>query len=301
MVANGLGPPLSGRDRAGWALCLGGVSLGVAFLVLTVAFVARESAATWRGAGALADFLWRAPWSPLAQPPSLGVGHALRSTILVAGTSLAAAVPIGVGIGIFASEVAPRAVRAALQPALELLAGIPAVVYGFFGYVTVVRGLERGLGMASGECLLAAATILTLMVLPFIASTTAEALRAVPADLRDAAVALGSTRFHVIRRVVLRRALPGLFAAVALGLARALSETLAVLMLSGNSVAPPTTLLDRGQPITALLATELGESAVGSPKYAALYGAGLLLLLVVLAINGSIWALRRWALAVSRG
>ncbi len=296
---NGLGPALSQRDRLGWALCLVGVGTGVAFLTLTVAFVAREAAGAWRGPGALAGFLWNDAWSPLASPPSLGVGHALRSTVLVAVTALAAAVPLGIGIGVFAVEVAPQAVRTVLQPALELLAGIPAVVYGFFGYVTVVRALERGLGMSSGECLLAAAAILALMVLPFIASMAAEALRAVPADLRDAALSLGATRFHVVRRVVLRRALPGLFAAVALGLARALSETLAVLMLSGNSVAPPHTLLDRGQPITALLATELGESAVGSPKYTALYGAGLLLLAVVLAINAGIWVLRRRALAVS--
>ena len=298
---HGLGPPLSQRDQIGWALCLAGVSVGVAFLALTVAFVAREASGAWRGVGGLPGFLWRDAWSPLAQPPSLGVGHALRSTLLLTGASLAAAIPLGVGIGLFAAEVAPRSMRVVLQPALELLAGIPAVVYGFFGYVTVARGLERGLGMATGECLLAAATILAMMVLPFIASTSAEAFRAVPADVRDAAVGLGATRFHVIRRVVLRRALPGLFAAVGLGLARALSETLAVLMLSGNSVAPPSSLLDRGQPITALLATELGESAVGSPKYAALYGAGLLLLVVVLAINAGIWALRRWTLAVSHG
>jgi phosphate ABC transporter permease protein PstC len=298
---SGLGPPLSLRDHVGWAICFTGVAAAVACLALTVAFVAREAAPAWRGPGALLGFLWSAPWSPVTDPPAFGVGHALRSTLLVASSALAVAVPLGVGIGVFAAEIAPPLLRAVCQPALELLAGIPAVVYGFFGYVTVARWLERGLGMTSGECLLAAAAILALMVVPFIASTSAEALRAVPAELRDGALALGVTRFHVIRRVVLGRALPGIFAAVALGLARALSETLAVLMLSGNSVAPPASLLDRGQPLTALLATELGESAVGSPKYAALYSAALVLLVVVLAINGAVWALRRRALSVAHG
>ncbi len=278
-----------------------GATAGALFLALTAAFVTREAAAGWHGIDGLAGFLWRDAWSPLASPPTLGVGHALRSTAMLAVTSLAVAIPLGIGIGIFASEVAPAPVRAVLQPSLELLAGIPAVVYGFFGYVTVVRGLEGGFGMVSGECLLAAAAILALMVVPFIASTSAEALRAVPQDLRDAALSLGATRSHVIRRVVLRRATPGLFAAGALGLARALSETLAVLMLCGNAVAPPGSLLDRGQPITALLATELGESAAGTPKYAALYGAGLLLLLVALSINAGIWVLRRRALAHAHG
>lgn len=298
MTLASLGPPLSARDRAFWAVALAGAATGVVVLALTVAFVAGEASLGGHGAAA---FLWRAPWSPLSTPPSLGIGHALRSTLLAAGAALAGAVPLGVAIAVFTAELAPAPVRAVLQPALELLAGIPAVVFGFFGYLTISRGLEQALDLPTGECLLAAAVVLAMMVLPFVASTATEALRAVPAELRHAAYGLGATRAHLVRRVILPRALPGLFAAVALGLARALSETLAVLMLSGNSVAPPASLLDRGQPLTALLATELGEAAAGTPKHGALFGAGLVLLAVVLALNAGVWVLRRRALALVHG
>ena len=143
--------------------------------------------------------------------------------------------------------------------------------------------------MATGESVLVAGLILAVMVLPFIASTSAEAFRAVPGELREAALAQGVTRWYAIRRVVLAQAAPGMFAAATLGLARAIGETLAVLMLAGNSVAVPTSVLDRGQTLTALIATELGEAGVGSPKYHALFGAGLFLVVVVVVINAVIW------------
>ena len=180
-----------------------------------------------------------------------------------------------------------------LRPAMDLLAGIPSVVYGFFGYVTVLPFFESTLNMATGESAFAAALILAVMVLPYIASTSAEAFHSVPADVREAAFAHGVTRLHVIRRVVLVWAMPGMFAAAALGLARAIGETLAVLMLAGNSVAIPTSLLDRAQPLTALIATELGEAGVGSDKYHALFAAGLCLMALIVMINTIIWILKR--------
>jgi ABC-type phosphate transport system permease subunit len=147
--------------------------------------------------------------------------------------------------------------------------------------------------MATGESLLAAGLILAVMVLPFVASTSAEALGAVPGDVREAALALGVNRCCMTLRVLVRHAAPGLFAALALGLARALGETLAVLMLAGNSVAVPVSLLDRGQPITALIITELGEAGVGSPKQQALFAAALVLMAVIVAVNGVIGWLKR--------
>ncbi|MBF0557916.1 MAG: phosphate ABC transporter permease subunit PstC, partial [Nitrospirae bacterium] len=247
--------------------------------------------------GGLADFLLKKPWLPLATPPSFGIFHALLSTVLVTGLGLAVAIPLGIGTGLFIAEVAPALVRQILQPALEILAGIPAVVYGFFGYVTLVKNFEQWFDMPTGECILAAGIILGLMVLPFIASTAAESFGSVAQELRDSAFSLGVTRFFLVRRIIFRKALPGLFAAVALGLARALGETLAVLMLAGNSAAVPHSLLDRGQPITALLATELGETALHSDKYHALYTAGLFLMAAVLCINVIIWYLKGRILA----
>jgi phosphate ABC transporter permease protein PstC len=269
---------------------------GIFLLLLIIAFVFRESSILSGFGLNMLDFLVRDPWAPLATPPTYGIFHAWLSTLIVAGLSLAVAVPLGLGIGLFISELAPRPLQQLMQPALELLAGIPAVVYGFFGYIMLVQNFEAWFAMPDGECLLIAGLILAVMVLPFIASTAAETFRSVSQELKETAYGFGVTRLYVIRRIVIRKALPGLFAAVALGLARALGETLAVLMLAGNSSASPASLLDRGQPITALLATELGETASQSQKYKALFASGLFLMLVVLAINMAVWFLRKQAL-----
>jgi len=241
----------------------------------------------------LIDFLFRAPWSPLTEPATFGIVHAWISTIIITGASLFIAIPIGFGIGLFLSDIAPVLMKMMLRPALDLLAGIPAVVYGFFGYVTILPFFEKSFDMPTGESALAASLILAVMVLPYIASTSAEAFLSVPADVREAAFAQGVTRLHVIRRVVFVWAAPGMFAAVALGLARAIGETLAVLMLAGNSLAIPTSMLDRAQPLTGLIATELGEAGVGSDKYHALFAAGLFLMALIVLINLIIWIFKR--------
>jgi phosphate transport system permease protein len=279
-------------DAAVKVLSFLALGTGVSFLLLMIVFVLRESSLGSGFAMNLYDFLVGQPWAPMATPPSHGIFHAWISTLVVTGLSLGLAIPLGFGIGLFLSEVAPRWLQQAMQPALEILAGIPAVVYGFFGYVTLVRNFETWFDMPAGECLLIAGLILAVMVLPFVASTATEAFRSVAQELREMAYGLGVTQLYVMRRVLFRKALPGLFGAVALGLARALGETLAVLMLAGNSVAVPHSFLDRGQPLTALLATELGETVVHSVKYEALFASGFILLIVVLGINVLIWTLK---------
>ncbi len=284
------------EDRSVRLLCLVLLCCSMAVLFLMIAFLARESSIFHDFGIPLADFLYRQPWAPMATPPTFGIFHAWVSTFTAAGIGLAIAVPIGIGIGLFIAEMAPPLMRKILQPALELLAGIPAVVYGFFGYITLVKNFETWFEMPAGECLLIAGLILSVMVLPFIASTAAETFQGVALELKDAALTLGVTHLYVTRRVLFKKALPGLFAAVALGLARALGETLAVLMLAGNSVASPQSLFDRGQPITALIATELGETALMSQKYKAIYASGFLLLLFVMGINLVVWTVKRRSL-----
>ncbi len=266
------------------ALLFGGCTL-----LFISGFILREAYPVFFEKAGLFAFLVKDPWAPFADPPTFGIFHAWLSTFIVTLVSLLIAVPLGFGIGLFLSEIAPTTVRSIVQPCLDVLAGIPSVVYGFFGYVTLVPLFERFFDLATGETLLVAAIVLSFMALPFIASTSAEAFRAVPAELREAAMAQGVTRWHMIRRVVITSARSGMFAAVALGFARAIGETLAVLMLAGNSIATPTSLLDRGQPLTALIATELGEAGLGSPKYHSLFAAGLTLMCVVILINSIIW------------
>jgi len=284
---------LSPRDRLLKILGSFALALSLVALALMVVFLVKETGLLDGTFPGWSIFSLRTPWLPLATPPSFGFGHALVATLIVTGFSLALAVPLGIGIGIFAAELAPPWMGKVLQPALELLAGIPGVVYGFFGYVTFVRWFGDWFNLATGETLMTAGLVLACMILPFIASTSAEALKVVYRDYREAVLGLGVTQGCLFRRVVLKKAFPGLAAAVALGLARALGETLAVLMLAGKTAAMPGGLLSRGQPLTALLATELGETAAGSPKYRTLFSAACLLLLAVAGLNALILLLKR--------
>jgi phosphate ABC transporter permease protein PstC len=280
-------------DVSLWTATFAAAVLGASTLFVIVWFIAVEAAPGVNGAHNLWGLLVARPWEPFADPPSYGILHAWVSTLLVTAIALALAVPAALAVAVFAAEIAPPVIRNILQPCLELLAGIPSVVYGFFGVVTLVPLFETRFDMTTGECILAAALILAVMVLPYVASTAAEALRSVPDALREAAYALGVTRWHVVSRVVMRRAMPGLYSAVALGFARAIGEALAVLILTGNSTAVPESVLDRGQPITALILTELSEAGVGSEKYHALFAAGALLVLLTVAINLLIWSFKR--------
>src|SRR5882672_329892 len=266
--------------RRGSLLALAGA---VAVLALVVGFIVWESRIPSAEGTSLAGFLLFDRWDPAGQPPLLGIGHAWMATLLVVGMAVALATPLAILIGIFLSEVAPPVVRSIAEPALQLLAGIPAVVYGFIGYATLVPLMERWL--PTGETLLCAALILALMVLPFIAATAAESFALVAGELRFGGLALGVSRWYAFTRITLRKAAPGVLAGVILGMGRGMGETLAVLMLTGNSPVFPDGLTSRGQPLTALIATDLGEAGIHSDRYYALFSAGLLLMATVIAIN----------------
>ena len=266
------------------------LALGGGVLLFITLFILREAWPALSAPGGMGALLYGDPWTPLGEPPRFGILHAWVSTFLITGIALLLATPFAFGVGLFLAEVAPAPARLVLRPCLDLLAGIPSVVYGFFGYVALLPWFEARFGMATGESVLAAGLILAIMILPFIASTATEAFQMVPREVREAAMAQGITRWYMVRRVVIPHAASGMFAGVALGLARAIGETLAVLMLAGNSVAVPHGVLDRGQPLTALIATELGEAGVGSAQYHALFAAGATLMAVVIGINTLIWS-----------
>ena len=273
--------PLSDRVlRGGTLTALVGA---VCLLCFVVGFIVWESRIPPAPGISISGFLFTERWDPSGLPAQFGIGHAWMATLLVVGLAVGMATPLALVIAVFLSEIAPRSVRAAAEPVLQLLAGIPAVVYGLVGYATLVPFFERWL--PTGETILIASIVLAVMVLPFIASCAAEALWLVSKDLRCAGLALGASRWHTFTRVTLRKAGPGVLAGVILGIGRGLGETLAVLMLAGNSPVFPTDLLGRGQPLTALIATDLGESAIHSERYYALFSAGLLLMGTVIAIN----------------
>jgi phosphate ABC transporter permease protein PstC len=267
------------------------LSLAVALLALVVGFIVWESRFPPAAGLSLSDFLLFERWDPSGNPPQYGIGHAWCATLLIVGLAVLTATPLALTIAVFLSEIAPPGVRAIAEPTLQLLAGIPAVVYGFIGYATLVPFMERWL--PTGETILCAALVLALMVLPFIAASAAEAFSLVAAELRSAGLSLGVSRWYTFSRVTLRKAAPGVIAGVILGMGRGLGETLAVLMLAGNSPLFPDSVLSRGQPLTALIATDLGESAIHSERYYALFSAGLILMMTVVLVNLGVLEIKR--------
>ncbi|MCA9973420.1 MAG: phosphate ABC transporter permease subunit PstC [Anaerolineales bacterium] len=238
-------------------------------------------------------------WHPLRG--AFGFYPFIMGTLWVTGVAMFLAVPPSLLTAVYLAEYASTRLRGLLMPFIDLLAGIPSVVYGVWGMLTVVPFVEHVVAPTlrrlpanltlftsdnpTGYGVLAGGVVLAVMVFPIIISVTSEILCAVPQGLREASWSLGATRWQTTQRVVLRRALPGVLAAVALGFSRAFGETMAVLMVVGNVAQTPRSILDTAYPLTALIANNYGEM-MSIPLYdAALLAAALVLLLVVLCFN----------------
>jgi phosphate transport system permease protein len=243
------------------------------------------------------EFLTNPEWNPTGSPPVYGTLALTVGTILVTIGAMAIAIPLSLGCAIFTAEIASTRLQGVLKPAIELLAGIPSVVYGFFGLVILTEAIRVTFDLASGLTWLAGSVLLAIMTLPTITSVSEDALRAVPRELREGSLALGATRWQSISRVVVPSALSGITAAVILGIGRAVGETMAVLMVCGNAAIVPEPIWNVFSPIRTLTATlgiETGEVAAGSTHYAALFGVALLLLVITLLVNmAATWIIGR--------
>jgi len=234
----------------------------------------------------LAEFFTSPNWRPDSRiRPQYGVLALIAGTVSVTLLAMLLSVPAGVGAAIFVSEFCPPRVREALKIVIELLAAIPSVVWGFIGYMVLNPVLIAVTGAPIGINILNGGIILALMSVPIIMSVGEDALKAVPDTYREAAVALGASRWQVVYRVLLPAAKNGLLAAALLGVGRAIGETMAVLMATGHSVQIPTSLLDPVRTLTATIAAELGEAPEGGNHYRVLFVIGTLLMLMSLAIN----------------
>jgi len=235
-----------------------------------------------------AEFLLGQIWDPTGYPPEYGTMPLWVGTLLVTLGAILFAVPLSLGTAIYIAEVAPLSLRLKLKPAVELLAAVPSVVYGFFGLAVLTPWLEDVFLIPSGQCWLAGSLLLGIMALPTIVSVSEDAISAVPRELREGSLATGATQWQTITRVVTPAALSGITAAVILGIGRAIGETMAVLMVTGNAAVIPSPLWDVFSPIRTLTGTlgiEMGEVAVGSTHYHALFGVAVMLLVITLAIN----------------
>lgn len=232
------------------------------------------------------DFFGGTSWLPSAQPaPLFGALPLVMGTLLVSLLAIVLALPVGLGVAIYLSEIASPLVRRFLRPALELLAGIPSVVYGFWGLTVLVPWIQDTWSLPVGETALAGGLILAIMALPTIISVAQDAIQNIPKSMREASLALGASRWQSIRLVILPAARSGIVTAMVLGIGRAVGETMAVLMVTGNAAVMPSSLFESVRTIPATIAAELGEVPVGSPHYQALFILGAILFVITMSIS----------------
>lgn len=236
------------------------------------------------------NFLIGQDWNPAGQNPAYGVLPLIVGTLLVTALAMAIAVPLSIGSAVFVAEIAAARTKAAIKPAIELLAGIPSVVYGFFGLILLTDWIRIAFDQPSGSSWLAGSILLAVMAIPTITSVAEDAISSVPREFREGSLALGATHWQTIKNVVVPRALPGISAAIILGMGRAIGETMAVLMVTGNAAVIPDPITDVFSPVRTLTGTlgiEMGEVAFGSTHYHALFGVAVVLLFITLAINSA--------------
>lgn len=228
------------------------------------------------------DFLFGTKWASTAAEPSFGILPFLLTSLLGTGGAILIGVPIGLLTAIFLSKMAPQALAAPVSTAVELLAGIPSVVYGLLGMTLLVPAVAKAFGIASGACLLSAILVLSLMILPNIISVSVTALNAVPKEYEEASLALGATKTETYFKVSLRAAKSGIAAAVVLGIGRAVGEAMAVIMVAGN-VANLPGLFQSVTFLTTAIAKEM--SYAGGLQREALFSIALVLFVLILCIN----------------
>jgi phosphate transport system permease protein len=294
------GPPSLARqsrwlERAAEALVKAVSLVSVASVILILIFVGKEALpiltspevhkeltpgalfAPYRDAGYM--------WQPVSEVPKYNIIPLFIGTLKVTIVALLVAVPLSVASAVYVCEFAPRNLRDYIKPAIELLAGIPSVVVGFFALIVLATWVQRIFGTEHRLNALVAGFGLAFAVCPVIFTVAEDALRAVPNSYRTAAVALGSTPSQTLLRVILPAAMPGIAAAVVLGFGRAIGETMIVVLASGNAALLDASLGHSTRTVTATIAQELGEVVVGSAHYHVLFALGALLFLSTLVVN----------------
>jgi len=275
--------------RQGKEKIIKGLFLLIAFvsiliLGLIVVSLFREGLPIFREVS-VTGFLLGREWYPTYEPPEYGIWPLIVGSLIVTFFSSLIAVPLGVLSAIFIAEIAPLSIREILKSAIELLAGLPSVVLGFFGMVILAPWLQETFDLPTGLNIVNASLMLAIMAIPTISSISEDALYAVSQEFKEASYALGATRFETITRVIVPAALSGISAAVILGMARAMGETMVVLMVAGGAAAIPESIFDPVRPMPASIAAEMGEAPFRSGHYHALYATGIILFFVTLLFN----------------
>jgi phosphate transport system permease protein len=224
-------------------------------------------------------------WYPTSSPHQFGVLPLILGTLLVTFVSIVIAVPISVAAAIYLAEIAPGYIRDILKPAIELLAGIPSVVFGFFGLVILIPAIQKAFDLPTGSTALAGSLMLAIVALPTIVSVSEDAISSVPSSYREASFAMGATHLQTIIRVLVPASASGIITAVILGAGRIVGETMVVLMVTGNAAVIPSSIFEPVRTMTATIAIEMGEAVQGGDHYYALFAIGAVLFVMTLVMN----------------
>ena len=258
--------------------------LSVFVLALIVFFLFQEGIPLFQQVS-VSDFVFGTSWYPTYDPPEYGIWPLIVGSLLVTLFSCLIAVPLGVLSAIYIAEIAPPSIKEVLKAVIELLAGLPSVVLGFFGMVIIAPWMQETFDLPTGLNIVNASVMLAIMAIPTISSISEDAIYAVPREFKEASYALGATQFETIVKVVIPAALSGISTAVILGMSRAIGETMVVLMVAGGAAAIPESLFDSVRPMPASIAAEMGEAPFRSGHYHALFATGIILFFMTLAFN----------------
>lgn len=277
------------QEQRGKWISLFCIALIVAVVIAIFYFVASKGLATFfTDHVKVSDFLFGKVWQPGSTgadgQPLVGALPMILGSFIVTFLAAIIATPFAIGAAVFMTEISPKWGTKVLQPVMELLVGIPSVVYGFIG-LTVIVPFIRSIFGGTGFGILAGTCVLFVMILPTVTSMTVDALKAVPRHYREAALGLGATRWQMIYKVVLRAAVPGILTAVVFGMARAFGEALAVQMVIGNAALMPHNLITPAATLTSILTMGIGNTVMGTLENNVLWSLALILLVMSLVFN----------------
>ncbi len=250
----------------------------IVIILLIIIFIFSEGLPSIESVGFF-KFIFGSTWDPSSG--EYGVLPMIVGSLGITGLALLFSVPLSLLCAIFMAEIAPKTVRKILKPVIETLAGIPSVVYGFFGLIVLVPIMRVQFG-GTGFSMLTASIILTVMILPTIISVSEDALRSIPHEYKEASLAVGATHWQTIKNVIFPAAIPGIITAIILGMGRAIGETLAVIMVAGNVAQFPNSILDPVRALTSNIAIEMGYAT--GIHYSALFGTAIVLFIIIMIL-----------------
>ncbi len=250
-------------------------------IFLIILFLFKEGLPIFKREGL--SFVTGTEWKPSKQV--FGALVFIIGSLSVTFLALLIAGPLGIFCALFLAEVAPKRMVSFFRPVIELLAGIPSVVYGMFGLIVIVRFIKVTFNPPTGETVLAGGIILAIMILPIIISISEDAIESVPREYKEGSFALGATHWQTMKNVILPSASSGITTSVILGMGRAIGETMAVVLVLGNVEMIPKSFLDPTEALTSVILLEMGETPVGSSHYQALFAIGIILFVIVVVLN----------------